>query len=168
MLKFGMREWRLAYVVGLRVLRAADQAEDVAQDTLLRAYRARHTYDGRARPESWLWRIAFNTALSHARAFRRVPSADDLRTARSGGAMPGTQPTPEQEAASHEALRALDVCLRAMNAENRAALIATDVLGTTTHELGALLGTSSNAAKQRVFRARRVIRERMDQFAPQH
>lgn len=162
MLQFGEREWRVVYTAALRVLRAPDQAEDVAQEAMLRAWRARRSYDGRARPESWLWRIAHNAAISYARAERVHVSIDALRD---GDAVSDPRPAPDSAALSRQQLRALDACLHAMNRRNRAAFIAADVLGATTRELGALLGVSPNAAKQRLFRARRDVRARMTALA---
>jgi len=162
-LQLGQREWWLAYSAALRILRVPDQAEDVAQEALLRAFRARDSYDGRAAPESWLWRIAHNAAISHARAASRFAAVADSQRILDRTASVA-QLGPESAAANRESVQALEECLRAMNEPNRNAYIL-HLLGATMEELGAALGISPNAAKQRVFRARRRVRHRMAELA---
>jgi RNA polymerase sigma-70 factor (ECF subfamily) len=57
----------------LRMLRDADAAEDVLQETLLRVWTHAGQWDGRGTPRAWLFRVATNLALNHVRALRRRP-----------------------------------------------------------------------------------------------
>jgi RNA polymerase sigma-70 factor (ECF subfamily) len=57
----------------LRMLRDADAAEDLLQETLLRAWTHAGQWDGRGAPRGWLFRVATNLALNHVRALRRRP-----------------------------------------------------------------------------------------------
>jgi RNA polymerase sigma-70 factor, ECF subfamily len=57
----------------LRMLRDADAAEDVLQETLLRVWTHAGQWDGRGAPRAWLFRVATNLALNHVRALRRRP-----------------------------------------------------------------------------------------------
>ena len=57
----------------LRMLRDADAAEDVLQETLLRLWTHADQWDGRGAPRAWLFRVATNLALNHVRALRRRP-----------------------------------------------------------------------------------------------
>ncbi len=66
----------------LRMLRDADAAEDVLQETLLRAWTHAAQWDGRGTPRAWLFRIATNLALNHIRALRRRPPAAARGSAR--------------------------------------------------------------------------------------
>jgi RNA polymerase sigma-70 factor (ECF subfamily) len=163
-LDLGEREWRLAFAIGLRVLGVPDQAEDIAQETMLRAHRARHTYDGRASPDGWLRRIAFNTALSHIRARQRERRCwrELAQSERPTGAAPTSYPSPEEAAAYRELVRAFALTLPLLTGDSRAAIVAIAVLGASTNDVAALLRATANAAKQRTFRARRVLRSALD------
>lgn len=162
-LQFGQREWQLAYRVALRVLKTADQAEDAAQEALMNAYAARHHFAGRSQPDSWLYRIAHNTALSHLRKpFKRRYASTDVfhaidEQARNGNvAQPET--SPESSAMAHELADCLEGCLDNLRPKDRLAFTERFLKGTSERELGELLGVSTNAAKQRAFRARRAVR----------
>ena len=160
---FTQREWRLAYRVALRVVKAPDQAEDVAQDALLQAYAARDSFAGRAKPDSWLYRITYNTALSHLRRpfARRYCSADVNETMDAAVNAAPANDSPEQQAAANQLAGYLDSCLSTLRPEDRLAFTERFLLGTTERELGQILGVSTNAAKQRAFRARRAVRSCM-------
>lgn len=162
-LQFGPSEWNLVYRVALRVLKAPDQAEDAAQDALLRAFRSRHSFQGASRPESWLYRIAYNTALSHLRSphrRRRVNAANEnealhrlVETADDAGNAPEAMTRASRLASE------LEGCLSRLAPADRTAFTERFLLGTSERELGSILGVTTNAAKQRAFRARRKIRQ---------
>lgn len=158
--RFSANEWRLAYSVALRILKSPDQAEDAAQDALLRAYRARDSFSGKARFESWLYRIAFTTALSHLRKpyyrahYKAANDAGEDALAR----LPANEDKPDELAAASEIATCMDGCLDTMRPLDRIAFTERFIHGTSERELGQLLGVSTNAAKQRAFRARRTLR----------
>ncbi len=157
-LSFGQREWDLAYRVALKVLKAPDQAEDAAQDALLQAYSARDRFVGESRPESWLYRIARNTALTYLRRphYRRYTSADVFAALDATVAQNDEHNAslPSKELADH-----VQDCLQKFRHSDRIAFTERFLLGTSERELGHILGVSTSAAKQRAFRARRAIRD---------
>ncbi|RMH39694.1 MAG: sigma-70 family RNA polymerase sigma factor [Deltaproteobacteria bacterium] len=156
--RFSDREWRLAYGVALRVLQAPDQAEDAAQEALLRAYRARDSYSGTARFESWLYRIAYTTALSQLRS----PHHRHRRGAHDGAvldALPSRDEPPDRVAEAAQLAQCMEGCLDNLRPLDRLAFTERFLNGATERELGELLGVSTNAAKQRAFRARRAVRQ---------
>ncbi len=162
-IEFGEREWKLAYRVALRVLKAPDQAEDAAQEALMNAYAARDKFRGQARPDSWLYRIAYNTALSHLRKpfVRRYTSADVHETIDSGTSRPLSErcpSSPERAALASELAGHLELCLSGLGTNDRVAFTERFLHGSSERELGELLGLTTNAAKQRAFRARRKVR----------
>lgn len=160
--RFGHKEWMLAYAVALRVLKAPDQAEDAAQESLLRAYRFRAKFSGTSRFESWLHRIAFTTALGelrrpHRKRYGRLPGGD----ADPFDTLPSNSESPEELANAHQLGAELEACLAELSDADRTAFVERFLRGTTERELGEMLGVSTNAAKQRAFRARRAVRRRM-------
>jgi len=164
-LSFGKAEWQLAYRVALRVLKSPDQAEDAAQDALLNAYNARDSFAGRAKPQSWLYRIAHNTALSYLRKpfHKRQSGADVFQLLDGAGHGLRGEPandSPEDEAAANELADSLGTYLSDLRPQDRLAFTERYLLGTSERELGQILGVSANAAKQRAFRARRAVQTR--------
>ncbi|MEM9490350.1 MAG: sigma-70 family RNA polymerase sigma factor [Myxococcota bacterium] len=162
-LSFGQREWQLVYRVALRVLKAPDQAEDAAQEALMHAYAARATFAGRARPDSWLYRIAHNTAITHLRRpfARRYTASDVFETMDERSSDEADNHSPERQAMASELAAKLDTCLASLRQQDRVAFTERFLLGTSERELGQILGVSTNAAKQRAFRARRTVRTRI-------
>jgi len=155
MLELGKREWHVAYAAALDVLRTPDQAEDAAQDAMLRAFRARSSFRGRS-PDRWLGRIARNTAISHLRrpAVRRHVDADVVEVL---DGQPSRE-TPLAAALASELIKAARAGLANMRALDRTAFEERFILGASERELGEKLGVSCNAARQRAFRARRQLR----------
>lgn len=158
--RFGTKEWQLVYGVALKILKVPDQAEDAAQEAMLRAYRARDSYSGAARFESWLHRIAFTTALSflrkpHYRRYQPPGNGNDWDSELAEMESPGQ--TPEDEANAAQIAACLEHCLLDMRELDRLAFTERFLRGTSEQELGEMLGVSTNAAKQRAFRARRAV-----------
>ena len=169
-LKFGSREWNLAYRVALRILKAPDQAEDAAQEAILRAYKARDKFEGRSRFESWLHRIAFTTAVGFLRSpyyKRRHTPANGNDPLGALAELPTSDYSPEDNAKASQLAQSLEGCLSNMGEKDRVAFTERFLHGTSERDLGKLLGVSTNAAKQRAFRARRTIRRCLaDKHAP--
>jgi RNA polymerase sigma-70 factor (ECF subfamily) len=166
-----------------RMLGSADEAQDVVQETYLRAWRGYGAFEGRSSVRSWLYRIATNACLTalEQRGRRALPSglggpADDPDAppalAESGAAwlepVPDALVTPESEdpaaiAAAREWLRlALIASLQYLPARQRAVLLLREVLGFPAAEVAVMLGTSTTAVKSALQRAR----ERLDEVSP--
>jgi RNA polymerase sigma-70 factor, ECF subfamily len=165
-----------------RMLGSADEAEDVVQETYLRAWRSYGTFEGRSSVRTWLYRIATNACLTalEQRGRRALPSglggpADDPDAP--GPAEPGIawlEPvpdalvTPESEdpaviVAAREWLRlALIASLQYLPARQRAVLLLREVLGFPAAEVASMLDTSTIAVKSMLQRAR----ARLDEVAP--
>jgi RNA polymerase sigma-70 factor, ECF subfamily len=163
-----------------RMLGSADEAEDLVQETYLRAWRAYGTFEGRASLRAWLYRIATNACLTalEQRGRRALPSglagpAGDP-DAPPGPAEPGVtwlQPipdarvTPESQdpaaiVAAREGLRlALIASLQYLPARQRAVLLLREVLGFPAAEVATMLGTSTAAVKSTLQRARARLAE---------
>jgi RNA polymerase sigma-70 factor, ECF subfamily len=166
-----------------RMLGSADEAEDVVQETYLRAWRAYDAFEHRSSVRSWLYRIATNACLTalEQRGRRALPSglyapADDpdaaVALAEPGIAwlepVPDALVTPESEdpaaiVAAREWLRlALIASLQYLPARQRAVLLLREVLGFPAAEVATMLGTSTPAVKSALQRAR----ARLDEVSP--
>jgi RNA polymerase sigma-70 factor (ECF subfamily) len=147
-------------------------AEDLVQETLLKAWRARGSFEGRAAVRSWLYRIATNTCLDFLQAHRQRKSG---QTVTSAEAELGPQPhvawlqplpdhllegvaSPEARLVSREALElGYLVALQCLPAKQRAALICCDVLEWSAQETAELLELSVPAVNSALQRARAAL-----------
>jgi RNA polymerase sigma-70 factor, ECF subfamily len=166
-----------------RMLGSADEAEDLVQETYLRAWRSYANFEGRSSLRTWLYRIATNACLTalERRGRRVLPSglggpADDP-DAPAGpaepevawlGPIPDALVTPETHdpatiLTAREGVRlALIASLQYLPARQRAVLLLREVLGFSAAEVAAMLGTSTVAVKSTLQRAR----ARLDEAAP--
>ena len=160
-----------------RMLGSAHDAEDVVQDTYLRAWRTREQYDAtRSSLRTWLYRIAMNACLTAlaARGRRPLPSgvvaaSDPLRPFVQGENLAWLQPLPDSwldagdpagTVIDRSSLRlAFAAALQHLSARQRGALILRDVLGFSAAEAAEILGTTVVSVNSSVQRARGRIKE---------
>jgi len=148
----------LAYRVARGVLRNTADAEDVAQEALLRAYRRFDHLRNRNRFRAWLVRIAFRLALDRLRSGKRRERRDTLWS------QPEHQPraaTAEDLAASYEFQAHLETALAELPEKLRLVLLLAAMEGHTIDEIAAILGISTGTVKSRVFYARRQLAEKL-------
>ncbi|MEV4128037.1 RNA polymerase subunit sigma-70 [Nocardia sp. NPDC049707] len=158
-----------------RMLGSFDEAEDLVQETLLRAWRYRGSFQGRSTFRAWLYRIATNVCLDFLDRHPRQPAADA-----SGGPaevgwlqpfpdrllepMADRETEPETVVVARETIElAFLVAIQHLPARQRAVLILRDVLGWSAAETGELLGMSVAAVKSALQRARPVLRAHLPQ-----
>jgi len=148
----------LAYRVACGVLRNTADAEDVAQEAMLRAYRQFERLRDRNCFRAWLVRIAFRLALDRLRSGKRRELRDTLWS------QPEHQPrsaTAEDLAASNEFQAHLDNALADLPEKLRLVLLLAAMEGHTIDEIAALLGISTGTVKSRIFYARRQLAEKL-------
>ncbi|RHA39808.1 RNA polymerase subunit sigma-70 [Cellulomonas rhizosphaerae] len=151
---------------GYRLTGNVADADDLVQETFLRAWRARDGFDDRASVRTWLYRIATNIFLDtqKAAARRTSPVGDVLETSTTIG----PYPTLEDEVAADEVVElALIAALMHLPPRQRAAFVLRDVSGWTPAELAGALGSSVATANSLVQRARATVR-RHAPADPQH
>lgn len=117
-------------------------AEDVTQDTFLRAFRFIHGYRGGQRFGSWLFAIARNCSMDALRKRGTVAQHD------------GREPRATPDASTRAEL---DAALAAVSAEHRDAFLLVEVFGLTYQEAADVLGVAVGTVKSRMFRARRAL-----------
>src|SRR2546425_7938531 len=152
----------LAYRVARGVLRNTADAEDVAQEALLRAYRRFDRLRDRNRFRAWLVRIAFRLALDRLRSGKRRELRDTLWS------QPERQPptrTAEDLAASKELQAHLDNALAELPEKLRLVLLLAAMEGHTIEEIAGMLGISTGTVKSRIFYARKQLAEKLRCYA---
>ena len=141
------------YRYALMVLRNRDDAEDVAQTTFLKAYRAYQRGERPRHPRQWLITIAHNTCGTRIRDARRRPREVALEEQL-------FEPTPAggEEVDVQELVRAVG----ALSFNQRSALVMRELEGRTYAEIAAVLEVSTSAVETLLFRARRALREQLE------
>ena len=147
------------YFCAYRLLGDSDEAQDVAQDTFVRAYRALPKLTTELRPGPWLYRIATNLCLDKLRR-RKLIRWEPWETFTSVfHPKQVARDDPEREVVTHEARSLLAQALGRLPARHRQALHLREELGLSCEEIGQTLGISRQAAKSLLFRAREELRE---------
>jgi len=143
------------YRLAARLVGDLAEAEDALQDAYVQAYRAlgEGRYDGRAKLETWLYRVVTNTSIDTLRR-RRERIGEATREARHDGLV---------SAEARVALGELDALLRALPPGERAALVLVAVEGLSAKEAAEALGCSEGAIEQRLVRARAALRTRSEE-----
>ncbi|MBV9416043.1 MAG: sigma-70 family RNA polymerase sigma factor [Solirubrobacterales bacterium] len=142
-----------------------DEAEEVAQEVFVRAWRGLRRFEGRAQLSTWLYRIAYNEA--QRRLARRRSSATSAGPAPEEAVydVPDSpQRGPEARAVDSEFESMLARALRALPDERRVAVVLRDVEGLSTAEAASVIGIRQAAFKSRLHRGRMQLRELLEPY----
>ena len=157
------RHNRRLFRVARGIVRDDAEAEDIVQETYVRAFTNLTGFRGEAQLATWLTRIAINEALGRLR--RRRPTADlaelDTMGADDGRVVPFRSPapaSPEAEAGRAEVRRLLEACIDDLPEPIRLVIILRDVEGLSAEATAEQLGIRAETAKTRLHRARRRVR----------
>ena len=147
---------RRVFQLAFRMTRNEQDAEDIVQESFLRAYRQLGSFQARADFGTWLYRIVANCAVDlmrtrHHRVRRQTDAIDDDTPA-------AHDQTPERLARSAEARRLVESALSDLSALERAAFTLRHHEGRSIEEVCRILDLGQSAAKHAVFRAVRKLR----------
>ena len=148
----------LAFRVARSVLRNTADAEDVAQEALLRAFRRAHHLREPERFRGWLVRIAFRLALDRVRAAKRREQRETLWSRPERRAPPATA---EDLAARKQFQQQLDRVMEELPGKLRMVLLLSAMQGHTLEEVSTLLGVPLGTVKSRLFLARKKLAEKL-------
>ena len=169
---YGSRVSQLAF----RYLRNREDAEEVTQDVLLKVVKKIDAFRGDSALSSWIYRITFNTAMSHlrnGRTGRALEVAEDwFETAMdvNGDTLAPREVADWSAMADEEVLRgqmrrSLALAIRDLPAIYRAPVILRDLHGLTTEEASRVLRVKDQTLKSRLHRGRVILRQRLADFA---
>jgi RNA polymerase sigma-70 factor (ECF subfamily) len=133
-----------------------EEADDVTQETFLRAYHRLHRFRGESLFRTWLLQIAHNTALNTARKRRPEPVADDAEETHDPRAR-----GPVTQLEDRERRDRLELKLSELREEHRAVLVLRDLEGLPYEEIAAVTRTPVGSVKGRLHRARNELIEIM-------
>jgi RNA polymerase sigma-70 factor (ECF subfamily) len=145
-------------------------AEELAQEVFLRVYRSRETYRAEARFSTWLYRIATNLGVNHARDNKQERTAStvylDQADAETGMTPDVADTTPDAESGllRDERLNAIRQHVMALPERQRMAVLMHKYEGMDYKQIGDILKLSESATKSLLFRAYQTLREKLKSF----
>ncbi len=152
-----------------RLSRNPAVAEDLAQEVFLRVYRSRRTYKAEARFTTWLYRIATNLAVNHARDTRveRTQSSSlDEPEPETGATVDVADgaPSAEERLLREERMAAIRSHVEALPERQKMAVILHKYQGMDYREIAEVLDLSESATKSLLFRAYETLRDKLKNF----
>lgn len=145
-------------------------AEELAQEVFLRVYRSRETYRAEARFSTWLYRIATNLGVNHARDNRHERTAQTVQLDEPDpetGTTPDladATPTVEAEMLRRERMNAIRQHVMALPERQRTAVLMHKYEGLDYKSIGEVLKLSESATKSLLFRAYQTLRDKLKDF----
>jgi len=145
-------------------------AEELAQEVFLRVYRSRESYRAEAKFTTWLYRIATNLAVNHARDTRHERSAQNVyldAPDEESGTTPDVAddaPSVEQSMLRDERLAAIRAHVMSLPERQRMAVLMHKYQGMDYRQIGDVLKLSESATKSLLFRAYQTLREKLKDF----
>ena len=162
---------RAVYRLAHRMTGNATDAEDVVQETFLRAYKQIGRFESRANFATWLHRIAVNCSIDLIRARPRREAGRDMADLDGLGAAPVTtravDASPERLMLSVEVQQRIGAAMSSLSQMERAAFVLRHFEGHSIDEISRALGLKVNAAKHSVFRAVKKMRVALEPLVPQ-
>jgi len=161
--------YEMIYRLAIKMVNNPQDAEDILQETFIKAYRHLKNFDGRSSLSTWLYRIATNEALMFLR--RQKPdmvSVDESLETCEGDVEPlqiiDWSSLPEEELMSAEAQVYLDKAVGKLSPSLRVVFVLRDIQGLSTRETAEVLDISETAVKTRLSRARLQLREELTSY----
>jgi len=157
------------YRLGLKILNDPQDAEDVLQETFIKAFRALPGFEGRSSLSTWLYRIAVNEALMLVRKHHPEALSVDEDIETPDGELEPVQIVdwcclPEREFLTAEGRKFLDAAVERLPATLRVVFVLRDIQGLSIRETAETLNLTETAVKTRLLRARLNLREQLSSY----
>jgi len=160
------RHSRSLFRLAFRMTGNQQDAEDVVQESFLRAYRQLGNFDERASFGTWMYRIASNCSLDWVRARKRrndrMAPVDDENMEDPMAKLPSEDPTPERLALSSEVREKVAEAMEDLSPTERTAFVLRHFEGMRMEEVSRVLECQPGAAKHSVFRAVQKLRRALE------
>jgi RNA polymerase sigma-70 factor (ECF subfamily) len=149
-----------------RIVHDPAEAEDVVQETFIKAYRALRHFRGDSAFYTWLYRIGINTAKNFlATQGRRMPTSTDADTERAEAFNDGEHlrdiNTPESMLASKQIAQTVNAAMDALPVDLRTAIALREIEGLSYEEISDIMACPIGTVRSRIFRAREVIADKL-------
>jgi RNA polymerase sigma-70 factor (ECF subfamily) len=149
-----------------RMVGNEDDANDLAQETFVRVFRARATFHPSEKFSTWLFTIAANLARNHFRWRSRHPNVSlETETGESdqtiGSTLPAGDPAPNEQALATERAAAVRAAVGKLPEDLREAVVLCEWEELSVADAAVILETTPKAVESRLYRARQILRERL-------
>jgi RNA polymerase sigma-70 factor (ECF subfamily) len=142
----------------LRVLSSSEDAADIVQDAFLQAYRKLESFRGGSQFYTWLYRIAFNLAMSHMRRGRKEGSLDQMKLQIGSEPVDG-QPAVDAGLLQQERAESVHAALAELSDEHRQIVVLREIDGYSYEDIAEILELPVGTVRSRLFRARVEMRD---------
>jgi RNA polymerase sigma-70 factor (ECF subfamily) len=145
------------YAMGMSFFRNKDDASDFTQEVFLKVFRSLADFEGRSRFSTWLYKIAYNTAVNHInrdKEYRSLAEEEVLSDA----------DTPERKMIRHLAREAVQEAVQDLPDRYRVCVDLFFFYERSYQEIEAITGFPVNTIKSHVFRAKKLLREKLGDF----
>jgi RNA polymerase sigma-70 factor (ECF subfamily) len=152
-----------------RIVGNEDDANDLAQETFVRVFRARDSFRTNKKFSAWLYTIAANLARNHFRWRSRHPNISletEIGEAEQtlGGTLPANNPAPNEQVLATERAAAVRIAVGKLPEDLREAIVLCEWEECSVAEAASILETTPKAVESRLYRARQLLRERLKQW----
>jgi RNA polymerase sigma-70 factor (ECF subfamily) len=149
-----------------RMVGNEDDANDLAQETFVRVFRARASFRPNEKFSTWLFTIAANLARNHFRWRSRHPHVSlEAEAGESeqtlGSTLPANDPAPNEQALAAERAEAVRLAVGKLPEDLREAIVLCEWQELSLAEAAAILETTTKTVESRLYRARQILRERL-------
>lgn len=146
------------YSAMLHVVGSPDEAEDVVQDSFVQAYIKLSTFQGNSRFFTWLYRIAFNNALSRRRRRRTDMSIEQSRET-SGGEPEDRHEAPDEPLLRNERIAIVKAAMKRLTDEHRNILVLREMQDMAYEDIATILEINIGTVRSRLSRARNQLHD---------
>jgi RNA polymerase sigma-70 factor (ECF subfamily) len=150
--------------LAVHMLRDRAEAEDVTQETFIRAYQALARFDGRSEPYTWFYRITINLSLNRIRSRKTARTTHDTDDPRLDGVLVDKRPDtsdPALSAQRHQLYETLTAGIDQLSDTLRTTLILVCIDGRSHEDVASILGAPEGTIAWRIHEARRKLKEFM-------
>ncbi|MFC0169965.1 RNA polymerase sigma factor RpoE [Pseudoduganella danionis] len=149
-----------------RIVHDQTEAEDVVQETFIKAYRALRHFRGESAFYTWLYRIGINTAKNFlATQGRRTPTSTEIDAEQAETFAESEHlrdmNTPESMLASKQIAQTVNAAMDALPLDLRTAIALREIEGLSYEEISAIMACPIGTVRSRIFRAREVIADKL-------
>ena len=168
------RHAAMVYNLALRLVGNAQDAEDLAQDALIRALKALPNFRGECQASTWLYRITVNTWKNRVRAEKRrglwkrvtlgLFAGEDEEDEADAESLPSGEAPPDAGLEQEEKAAAVQRALMELEEESRAVIVLRDIDGQPYEEIALSLGIPEGTVKSRLSRGREALKKRLKRY----
>lgn len=155
------------YSTAVRLARNEENAKDLTQETLIKAYQAYDRFDGR-NLKAWLLRILTNTFINRLRQQNRSPDLASIENSAEAQQTPSPERSPLDRVLAHTLDNEIERALASLPDDYRAAVVLSDIEGLSYQEIAEALDIPVGTVRSRLARGRSLLRAALVEYAKEH